>query len=556
MGPMTRKLLAAVSRRRRVASMVSLFHRFFLILAAVYALALLSSRFFALIPLGYFDLRTGRGAVPLAATVTVALLASLFLARRPSASDAARLVDVRLHTHDVFLTAVRIEESYGEYKPLVLEDAESAAAKIVPRDAVPLRWLPQARNGTLAAAIIVLAAFFIPQFDLLGKNEERARLDERRKLIEETRKAAVDRLAALQKSQSDAQNSKEVESALTDLKTAFNQAKPKEIDANLRKLMENQKQLGQMWQQLSERKLKDALNQESSGQQFGVRSLEKQAEWKRQMSKGNASGLQKELKEVATMGRKLDELQKGSERTALEQEMKQRMENLSEFVERQMNSRPASAALARAMEQLGLSGDAALSKEAMEALQESLDLTGMELEKLAQSSRDLQSIEDALRALQMAKGVNKMQALDGEQCAGCSSMSDYADLYKKLMEAAKGGTGDADGEGDGEGDGLGMGGKGHGAGGKAAEKPDALSDFVPEQSRSALTAGKILMEWKTKGMTEAGSSKVEYSKQVENLKKGLSEAILHEQIPPGYHDAIQKYFDQHFKENPDAPVPK
>ncbi len=93
------------------------------------------------------------------------------------------------------------------------------------------------------------------------------------------------------------------------------------------------------------------------------------------------------------------------------------------------------------------------------------------------------------------------------------------------------------------GKGPGMGQRGQGEGGKAPEKDDADTDFKPDQARSALTAGKMLLKWKERGISHAGKAKEEYLHSVEKVKQGVSEAILHEQIPPGYHEAIKKYFD-------------
>jgi hypothetical protein len=38
---------------------------------------------------------------------------------------------------------------------------------------------------------------------------------------------------------------------------------------------------------------------------------------------------------------------------------------------------------------------------------------------------------------------------------------------------------------------------------------------------------------------------------VRDVKQGLSEAILHEEIPPGYHEGIKGYFDS-MSETPPA----
>ncbi len=38
------------------------------------------------------------------------------------------------------------------------------------------------------------------------------------------------------------------------------------------------------------------------------------------------------------------------------------------------------------------------------------------------------------------------------------------------------------------------------------------------------------------------------------MKQGVSEAIVHEQIPPAYHETIRKYFDTLEAENEQPPA--
>ena len=97
-------------------------------------------------------------------------------------------------------------------------------------------------------------------------------------------------------------------------------------------------------------------------------------------------------------------------------------------------------------------------------------------------------------------------------------------------------------------------GPGIGEGGKAPEKDDAKTDFKSERSRSAHTAGKILLQWKVKEVSEPGSVKENYQSQLDAVKRGVSEAILQEQVPPGYHEAIKRYFDS-LRETRDEPAP-
>jgi hypothetical protein len=142
----------------------------------------------------------------------------------------------------------------------------------------------------------------------------------------------------------------------------------------------------------------------------------------------------------------------------------------------------------------------------------------------------------------MAKKLNDQQKLDGEACENCSTLEDYAELYAQMM-------GDQPMEGDGEG----LGDEGIGEGGKAPEDDSVQTGFKTEQSKSAVTAGKVLMSLKTKGLSDRGEAKKEYRNLVGKVKQGVSEAILQEQIPPGYHDGIKRYFDSIEKTAPAAP---
>jgi hypothetical protein len=52
-------------------------------------------------------------------------------------------------------------------------------------------------------------------------------------------------------------------------------------------------------------------------------------------------------------------------------------------------------------------------------------------------------------------------------------------------------------------------------------------------------------------MGEHADVKEQYRSAVRDVKQGLSEAILREEIPPGYHEGIKGYFDS-IEETPPA----
>ena len=113
-------------------------------------------------------------------------------------------------------------------------------------------------------------------------------------------------------------------------------------------------------------------------------------------------------------------------------------------------------------------------------------------------------------------------------------MADFEKLFAEKMAGL--GQGGEPGENAGMGPGIGN-------GAKRPENDATKTGFKTEKSNSQLTGGKMLLEWKTKEVGETGARSEEYRTSVQRVKQGVSEAIQQEQVPPGYHEAIKKYFD-------------
>ena len=216
----------------------------------------------------------------------------------------------------------------------------------------------------------------------------------------------------------------------------------------------------------------------------------------------------------------------------------------------QLGDKAINEALARAAEQLGMAKGKGLSKDALDAANESLNLSKDELQRLAEMFKDAQDLENALKNLASAKQLNDLGKLDGKdaQDAGANSQEDYEKLYEEAMRRIAE-MGDGDGDGDGKGDGKGGSGKagknpGIGKGGTVGEDDTTKSGFTKEKDKVQLGAGKLLMEWKEEGVGETGGKTGGYNEAVRAVKQGVAEAIRNERVPPGYHGAIQKYFDR------------
>ena len=123
-------MLRRVGTRLRLASFGKRFYLIWLGACVAYGVLLLTSRLTGLLLEGF----------PLTTLVAIPLVAAglgLLFHRRPSMTEAARAVDRQSGTKDLFLTTVLLEQSPGEFKPLVARDAEVKTPRIQPANVVP-----------------------------------------------------------------------------------------------------------------------------------------------------------------------------------------------------------------------------------------------------------------------------------------------------------------------------------------------------------------------------------------------------------------------------------
>ena len=538
------RLLHHVAVRQHAAAIAGRFYAAALVLAAVYLAVLMASRLLGVIP-DVFELRTLL-AIPVGA-VLVAVLAT----RRGSAAAAARQVDTRMDTKDLFLTTALIDTSPGEYQDLVLRDAREMAREIRPSTVVPFDPWSRALNVVVVLLVLVAAVMLKFQLDPFGTEKARQVAAERVERLEKARQATATRAKTLQKKDLTAPNSDRVLAAMEDLKRDLKLMKPKDRAGNLRKLSEQKKGINKMWKDLSEAKLSDALRSRPSDQRFGSMETAKTRQWKQQLASGNTAGISKELSELKQMADQLSEMSDGKAKEDLQKEMDKRLGDLSDFASESGSSQPLSDALSRAMQQLDAASMEGLSQEAMEGLGETLDLAMLEMAAMGQSIRDLQSLSKALEALRLAQALNSAEGLDGEATEGLGDMASYAELYAQLMAGQGGMGGQGQGQGDGQGPGQGQGGrgggmgnKGQGRGGKAPEDSSLQTAHKTEKESAALRAGKILMQWKTNELAQKGEIERDFATTVDQIRHDASEAIVQEEVPPGLHDTIKRYFDK------------
>jgi hypothetical protein len=320
-----------------------------------------------------------------------------------------------------------------------------------------------------------------------------------------------------------------VAQAVAALEKTFKTAKPELKEETLRRLAEQQRELGALWQNATQKLPREAMNK--AAQQFGSADAKLAQEIRDAMEHRDVAQIQKKIGDLRNELRELAGMPDGAEKSALHERLAQQLSTLAEALSKNGASPELNAALARALQQLDMGRLNGLAKEALQGADASLALGAEELANLSRLLADADALEAALKSLQMARLLAAKGMLDGEACKECAGMGDYCALYAKLL-AQQGGIG------------PGMGPlPGRGAGGKAPEDDSLASAFRPEKTETTLTTGKMLLEWKTSEVGESGPRAEAFRDGIQKVKQGVSEAIVSEQIPPGYHATIQKYFD-------------
>jgi tetratricopeptide (TPR) repeat protein len=515
------QFLRRVDRRNGVVTFARRWRTILLVTLGIYALALLISRLLGVLP-GWFS--------PLSLVVTLVGAAALAWVshRRTNLSDAARLADSHLGSHDLFLTASEIEHCLGGYQDLVLRDAEHQAASVSPKNVVPYHWQRDTFRMAGAVAVLVFGIYLLPQWDPFGFHHRQKQVAEQRERIRELNKAAEARISLLEQKRSGEQ-ADVVKQAIANLEKAFQEAKPNDQAGTLAKMTEQQKILGRIWKAAGEEKLKNGLNLPPPTQGFGMADSAKSAQLRNDLQKGDVSSANKELNELKKMAQELAAAKDPVAREKLRQELMDRLQNLKDTLDQQLNSQALDSDLQRALEQLAMANTPELSGESLSGLGDSLKLTQEELQQLAQALSNMNDLEEALRVLQMAKALQSLKPLDGQDCAGFSDLAAYAAFFESQCQALGAGMC------------FGMGGKGggHGIGSDETTK----TDFQSEKSASPLQPGRMLMEWKTREVSDAGPAREEYLRAVADVRQRASEAVVSEQIPPRYQAAIKNYFD-------------
>jgi hypothetical protein len=540
----TDRLLKAAAIRIRLSEFGRGFHLCAMYLTGIALVAVLCARLLSLLPDSWVT------PLALLAVPVVALVGAVFFVRKTEPGDAARAVDNRAGSKELFLTAALIKKSPGEYRGIVAAQAEERASELSAARLLPFDWMRGARDIVLAGALLTAAVLWLPRLDPF-------RMAERRELTtkQEQRLAETKKITALRKDElkeKGAAASERIEQALAKLDKTLKDMKPQERELNAKKLNEEAQNFSDLWKRAEQQLPKNALDSlEKAAQSFGdAKDRLAMKELIEKLKKGDASGLKEAMEKLKKEMAEIAKMPEGADKKAALEKLGKELAKMTNQLKEQLGEKNLNEAMQRALEQMDMAKAKDLAKDALDAANESLNLSQEEMEKLAQAFKDADNLEDALKNLQMAKQLNEKGKLDGKDAegAGAKTPADYEELYKKLMAQA-GMGGDGDGNGDGQANGQPGRGKsgpnaGTGTGGNIGENEAAKTGLKDEKDPAKMGAGKLLMEWKEEGQGEKGTKAGEYEAAVRAVKEGVSEAIRNEQVPPGYHGTIQRYFDK------------
>ena len=536
----TARLLRSAAARLRLASFGKNLRIATLTLAIIALLALLAARLLALLPNHWLTPFT------LLAVPALALAAALAFLRRPAPTHVARTLDARAGSKELFLTAALIEQSPGEFRGIVLEQAEERAGQLSAARLMPLRWMPGARDVLLAFAALYAAVLWLPQLDPFKMDAKRQETSKQEQRLAETKKITALRKDELKEKGSAL--SEQVEQALAKLDKTLKEVKPGDRELNAKKLNEEAQDFSELWKKTTAALPKDVL--EKAAQQFGdAQQRQEMKDLLNKLKKGDAEGLKQAMEKLRQEMQKIAQQPDGADKREQLEKIAKQLGQLASQLREQLGDKGLNEALQRALEQMDMSKLKDLAKDALDGANESMKLGEDELKRLGEMFKDAQNLEDALKNLADAKQLNDKGKLDGKdaQQADAKSQQDYQQLYKDLLaQMGEGGDGEGDGQGQGDKPGRGKAGKnpGIGTGGTVGEDDTTKSDFKKEKSTTQMGAGKLLMEWKEEGVGETGQKSGDYQQAIRAVKQGVSEAIRNEQVPLGYHSAIQKYFDR------------
>lgn len=422
-GSATDRLIARVARRVGVARLGGRAYGVGIVLAVSFALWLVAARL-----LGRFEAWTNPWL--LLALPAVALAVAAVTRRRADPAEVAHLIDDRVGAKGLFLAARAgsIGAPASDFDPAVRERAERRAASIDPRDVVRFEWWPRTRTTALIAGLLVAGVLFLPA---VTREDDPNTLH--RKRLEATKATTKTKAKLLARSEKKALAEDAKEEAEQVAKRLAKLRKLNTPEAR-KAIREMRRSVAERWKKLS------ALSRDGadswSKQQFGGRNQERAKQWRKELEDGKTDAFESALADLKKKAKALEQADPNDPETAKKKrDLERELKAMAQFAAKSLGNESLADTLSRAAEQLGLSDRPDLAKSALQAMEQSLELGAQELAELAKSLEAMKSLEEALRALQMANELGSRDQAGAEEQG--ASPDEKAQSMKELIERYK-----------------------------------------------------------------------------------------------------------------------
>lgn len=460
---------------------------------------------------------------------------SLAAQRRRSSAATARLCDRILDSEDVLVTAATIRTSIpaNGFQQVVLAQAQRRIGTVTPHQVLPWRmWPGLLRWGTLFAAMVVVIAA-VPVRDPFGRRQHLREIAARHGQLEQQDREIRQRTAEIAASRPDDPTSTAVAQELAKIQAQLEQMKPGSIPANHQLLSQDHADLKQSMEQLRTARFDSSIDPKQV-QELGMDADQEAAQaLASALEHGQAASTQQAIDQVMALA---DQMRTASpvDQTHLAEQLDQKLATLAQAGSGQPSG--LSAAIQHAIDSLAQSGSPEMRDQALQNLQDALELAKMAAGADAQSARDIADLQEALKALHLADQLNDKGALDP---ASAKDLDDYADLYAQRLAEMQQGRGRGNGRGQDDGSGSGDGARTD----SSMDQADVDAKYEGAQEHSPVRAGATIAEWHIHGPADPGKVIDDYQSTLGDIKQDLPEALEREQVPEAYHAGVKKYFD-------------
>lgn len=464
-------------------------------------------------------------------------------------------------------------------------DALRVVTDVRPRQAAPFRAPPSLGWMFLVLALAGGVYFWLPQWDLLGKQTAQKEQVRKEQELTQAREQLKKQLAEIDKRLPDKDLLKGLD-PLADPQTEIKLNNPEKLRAEAVKRLDQLKDkletakdadkfkalegLKQMLGQLKkEPKATESANKLSKALQEGDFKQAKQAvqeleetlarektENKKEKSKQAGEDLEKLAREISQLAKRED-VQQALKNSGLNEEQiqhaldtlsKRDLDQLAEELKKAgLSPERCEKLLEKAKEQLG--GEERLKKlcdKLQEAAKQCKNGKSDQNQQVQPGEGDSESAMDDVE-----NELSDMEAMD-QQLNDIESALNQAEQAQEQMAEGEGGSGGMGEGGECEGDGLGQNGDKEGAKkggykagigmGGANPQKEAPHSSEKLKTKTHQNTGAVLKRWSEDGVQIKGEAKAEFTNVAEAAQREAAEAVNKDQIPRQYQNAVRDYF--------------